>query len=570
MGLHRYALVALGIVATGAGAPAPTAQPEDATPAPTPVLACDPATIQKVAPPQTTITAATPTATPVPHCRIDGYVTTTDPGPNQVKFRLQLPDHGWTGRYYFIALGGSAGYVPTDSQIPAGNPLYRGFAVAGTDTGREGNMLDWTFLSDPVKALDHNHRGAHVVALATQQITKAYYAATKLYRYMSGCSGGGRMGMEALLRHPGDFDGLLIGAPGGRSSGSIIKFIAASQQMMREPGAWLSPAKLAMVEQKVTATCDASDGALDQMVWDHRLCRFNVPSLACAPGRDGADCLSAPEMRSFKAILDGPRGPNGALIAQPMPITNTSSWLSFLGPTPPPWSGAATMENMKKGSAGYIIATTISHAFFGPGYDPVTQFNLKSQKDLDAWWAATRRTGWGQPWSPDIGAFQRGGGKVIFWNGVSDPCCSDVELEQYYRDAGKAVDGGEPGLQRFAKLYRMPGMAHCGGGTGPQDGPDTLLDQLIAWVERNRAPGPVVVHRGAERVRLAFADPATKQVSGVAVPPPAGAPRDFLLCPFPLVSKFDARRAGQPGAVYDAGAWSCVAPAKPAVTASAR
>ena len=32
---------------------------------------------------------------------------------------LQLPDKKqWKGRYYFIGMGGSAGYVPTDSQIP--------------------------------------------------------------------------------------------------------------------------------------------------------------------------------------------------------------------------------------------------------------------------------------------------------------------------------------------------------------------------------------------------------------------------------------------------------------------
>src|SRR6202167_4905348 len=149
---------------------------------------CSVESIQALAPAGTTIQSAAPTPLPVPHCKIDGSIITNHPGPNTVNFRLQLPDSGWTGRYYFIGMGGSAGYVPTDSQIPAGNPLFKGFAVAGTDTGHQGHLLDWSFLSDPVKTLDHVHRGAHVVAVATQQITKAYYNTDKLYRYHAGCS----------------------------------------------------------------------------------------------------------------------------------------------------------------------------------------------------------------------------------------------------------------------------------------------------------------------------------------------------------------------------------------------
>src|SRR5690554_3823894 len=167
--------------------------------------------IQAMAPADTTISAAESVAEPAPHCRIDGHVTTTNPGPNQVNFRLQLPDSDWNGRYYFIGVGATGGAVPTDSQIPAGNPVLRGFAVAGTDTGHQ-SVADWTFLAESeAKAVDHAHRGAHVTAVATQQITRQYYGADSMYRYHSGCSGGGRMGMEIITRHPEDYDGVLLG-----------------------------------------------------------------------------------------------------------------------------------------------------------------------------------------------------------------------------------------------------------------------------------------------------------------------------------------------------------------------
>lgn len=125
-----------------------------------------------MAPEDTTILAAIPEKQPVAHCRVEGFVITTNPGPNRVNFRLQLPDENWNNRFYFIGLGATAGYVPTTSQIAAGNPLLKGFAVAGTDTGQQ-NRADWSFIGrNPAQAEDYRHRGAHVSTVAAQQITR--------------------------------------------------------------------------------------------------------------------------------------------------------------------------------------------------------------------------------------------------------------------------------------------------------------------------------------------------------------------------------------------------------------
>jgi hypothetical protein len=513
---------------------------------------CSVAAIQAASPRDTTIVSADREAKPAALCKVEGYVATNDPTPNKVNFRLQLPDD-FKGRYYLIGMGGSAGYVPSDSQIPAGNPVYKGFAVAGTDTGHQGYLLDWDFIAkNPAQRIDHAHRGAHVVAVATQAITRDYYGVSKIYRYFSGCSGGGRMATMAIERHPEDFDGVLDGAPGGRSSGTDLKFIQVYQEMIREPGSWVSPAKLAMIEKHVTDACDLTDGAKDGVVWDHRLCHFDVATLQCKSG-DGPDCLTVPEIKSVKAILAGPHGPKGELIAHGMPITNTSTWSGFLGSVPPPWSPAATGENMAKSSAAYVIGSTMANVYLGFGYD-IGKFNFKSQKDLDAWWASNYRLDFGQPYTANLRGVQKAGHKVIFWNGVSDPCCSNVELEQYYLDAAKQV-GGRDALSKFAALYQVPGNGHCGGGTGPQDAPDVLLQQLVAWVEKGEHPGAAVAHRGADRVQLLFSDPQTKTVSGVIVAPPVGGSRDFLLCPFPSYSLYKGH-----GDVMSAANWSCHTP----------
>lgn len=517
---------------------------------------CDVKAIQAMAPAGTTITAAVPTAAPVPNCRIDGYVTTTSPRPNKNHFRLQLPDENWQRRYYFVGLGGSAGYVPTDSQIPGGNPLIRGFAVAGTDTGHQGNMLDWGFLTDPAMAEDHVHRGAHATAVATQKITRDYYGVPSFFRYLSGCSGGGRMATESIQRYPDDFDGVLLGAPGGRSTATMLAFIQAAQQAHREPGAWLSPAKLAMLDRKVTAECDEIDGAKDEVIWDHRACRFDFTKLQCRDG-DGPECLTAPELKTLQAIIAGPRSPKGP-IKVGFPVSNISQWSGFLGATPPPWSDAATNENIARSSAGYVIGSSLAKVYFGQNFNALKQLDFNNQGQIDAWFVAAKKIGYGYPYSADLRGMRKSGNKVILWNGVSDPCCIDTEMEQYYQDAAAKV-GGMAALRQFARFYRVPGMGHCGGGTGPQDAPDMLLQELINWVEKDEEPGPVVAHRGAERAQLLFADPKTRQVSGVLVPPPTGGSRDFLLCPYPMVSVFDRSKADLPGAVYDAKNWSCKA-----------
>jgi feruloyl esterase len=507
---------------------------------------CSQQDIQGFAPADTTIVSAQIMTSPATHCRIEGYVTTTDPGPNRVDFRLQLPTENWTGRYYFIGLGGTGGYVPTDSQIPPGNPVVKGFAVAGTNTGHN-SPANWSFLGEnKAKAIDHAHRGGHVAAVSTQQITKRFYNVDDMYRYHSGCSGGGRMGMAALTIHPEDYDGILIGAPGmgpGRSTETMLGFIDMAQQMVREPGAWLSPAKLAMAEQAVTRHCDALDGAADDMIWDHNACTFDFNQLQCQQ-ENNDQCLTEAEIRSINALLSGPQSVEGP-IKPGFPISNMSLWSRFIGAVPPPWPAIKDLKekDLANGPVGYLMANTLAQAYFGKAFNSIEDFDFNDPAMMKAWWAAADRVGYGQPFSLDITPFKNQGGKVIFWNGVSDPCCSDNDLEKYYREAEEVV-GGSEAMQSFAKFYRVPGMGHCGDGTGPVDAPDRMLEKLIDWVENRTTPSDITVNRG-ETANLVFAPENADTVSGVPVHQSQGGPREFLLCPFPQISVFNGKEGGE-------------------------
>jgi hypothetical protein len=511
---------------------------------------CTVAALQAAAPADTTIVSAERLVEPVPHCRVEGYVTATNPGPNRDNFRLQLPERSaWNGRFYFIGVGGAGGFLPTDSQTPRGNPIVRGFAVAGTDKGHQGDVLDWSFQKDPVKALDNAHRGAHLTTVAAQQLTRAYYRATRMYRYHTGCSGGGAMGIAAMQEHPQDYDGVLLGWPGGhhpdpRKDGVARNYATMLREVMREPAAWVSPAKRAFAEGEALKACDAADGARDEMIWDHRLCRFDFATLICKAG-DRPDCLTRPEATTLNNIVRETAAP----------ISNMTMWGFYLGEVPPPWDPSPAAENVKKSAAAYVILNGWARLHLNqPTRDVIRQpLNDAEIDQILQRQAAVSMTVPGGKVGFD--AFARQGSKALFFVGVSDPCCSNVAMEQYMIDVARQT--GWPRLDRTAKLYEVPGWGHCGGGTGPDDGQDRMLQALIDWVEHGKAPSGIVMHRGADRAQMMFAQAKGSTTAGVSIPPATGRSRDFLVCPFPMVSTYNASKSSLPDAVYEARNWSC-------------
>jgi Tannase and feruloyl esterase len=481
---------------------------------------------------------------PVQHCLVEGYVTTRDPGPNRVNFILQLPEkQAWNGRYYFIGLGGGAGRTPKLSEAPFGNPVVSGFAVAGSDTGHQSflnNPLDWSFLSDEAKTIDHVHRGAHVSAVATQALTQAYFGVDRMYRYHSGCSGGGRMGVMAALHHPGDYDGYLIGAP-GITTGNILNFIWISQQMEKLPGGKFEAIKLQALERSILEQCDASDGVADQMVWDIRRCHYDPGVMQCGVETAEEVCLDIAEVRAIRAILAGPQSLKGQVYPGLSPA-NPTGWQFFLN------------------SMADIIADSFSKAYFDQEYDFRTEFDFSRSEDLEAWHAAVEETGFGARASADYSGVREAGGKAIFWHGVSDPAISVLDQIAYYDEIRRAA-GGQAPLDEFSRMYLVPGLYHCFGGPGPVDAPDRLLQTLIDWVENDKPPASIVARRGdtsrvfeGRGLYKYLPDPAAY----IDAPPKGTPPREFLICPYPQIAVYSATEDAA-SAINDAANWRCEA-----------
>jgi feruloyl esterase len=137
---------------------------------------------------------------------------------------------------------------------------------------------------------------------------------------------------------------------------------------------------------------------------------------------------------------------------------------------------------------------------------------------------------------------------MIQYAGWSDAAISPQNNLDYYQ-AVTAAMGGENKTRNFYRLFMVPGMAHCGGGPGPNafgqgaNGPNPsspkgdILSALEAWVERGVAPDLII---------------ATKYVDD---DPEKGVAFQRPLCPHPEVATF--KGTGDP---TRASSFACVRP----------
>jgi feruloyl esterase len=110
--------------------------------------------------------------------------------------------------------------------------------------------------------------------------------------------------------------------------------------------------------------------------------------------------------------------------------------------------------------------------------------------------------------SPDLSAFRSRGGKILMYSGWADPIGPPMDAINYYKRVEESI-GGRQKTESFFRLFMVPGMAHCGGGPGPNlfggyglpapasrqikiDPEHDVLSALVQWVENGSAPDHIV------------------------------------------------------------------------------
>ncbi|KAK2605600.1 hypothetical protein N8I77_008426 [Diaporthe amygdali] len=105
--------------------------------------------------------------------------------------------------------------------------------------------------------------------------------------------------------------------------------------------------------------------------------------------------------------------------------------------------------------------------------------------DAYSWLMHTSETEWKSLWStnePDLYAYRNIGGKILTYHGLADQNIPPKGTRDYYESVAKVL----PEVNDFFRVFEVPGLEHCSGGSGGQ--PTTIFDQMRAWVENGTVP----------------------------------------------------------------------------------
>lgn len=513
------------------------------------------------------------------HCRIEGRInprtSPVDGRAYAVAFVMRLPLRAaWNGRFLQMGGGGSNGATPTAlDRLFASHttPLREGYAVIDTDGGHNAGNADplagggAAFGRDPQARRDHFFNAYDLVARTGKYLAAQFYRAP-MHSYFAGCSEGGREALLMAQRFPAHFDGILAGAPQflqpmqSLSSVHGLQVLAAEarRQGLSDPDGGpaihklYSDGDLQLVSGAIARACDGADGLVDGLVANYRQCTTPAVSaqlhaLTC-PGAKQASCLLPGQVSTLLTLHAPLRNVRGERLypGYPWDTGITAERAGFrawwLGDHAKPRSDSIRLHfsaNMLRMvwrdpaepfplAQGPAIA--LAYPYAQSPADPVQAFPARSGRAEDAAGRAMITD------SPDLDAFAGHGGKLLLWAGAADATHSLHQSEEYMDHLGARYGARREDLARF---FVAPGVAHCGGGPGPDKA--DLLAALVDWVERDRAP---------QRILASVASPA--ETTGTEAP--TGLSEEHLtrpLCPYPAYARYRG------GPVNEAASFAC-------------
>ncbi len=459
-------------------------------------------------------------------CRV--VVRATPSADSNIQIEVWMPLESWNGKFRGQGNGGFAGEIGFRSM---GAAVAQGYATAGTNTGHSGGATDASWaLGHPESVTDFGYRGIHSMTQIAGAAIKAFYGKGPEHSYFASCSNGGRQALMEAQRFPGDYDGILAGAPANFWTHLLTKAVADAQATTLDPASYIPASKLPAIAKAVNAACDAQDGVTDGVVNDPRRCRFDAATLLCQE-RDSDACLTAPQVTALKKLYEGPHDSRGHEIFPgyvPGAEEGDGGWGPWItGPAP-----------------GKSLLFAFGTGYFANMVYERADWDYRTANIEQALKAAEEKTAHKlDATDANLAAFKSRGGKLVLYHGWNDPAISALNTIGYYDSVVSRL--GRPETDAFVRLYMVPGMQHCGDGPGPssfgQSGAapsnDPRRDVLLAleeWVEKGSAPSVIV---------------ATKYVND---DPARGVQTTRPLCPYPQVARYKGQ--GDPN---DAASFVC-------------
>jgi feruloyl esterase len=316
--------------------------------------------------------------------------------------------------------------------------------------------------------------------------------------------------MEAQ-KYPEDFDGIIAGAPANNFTHLCAWRLALEAAILTAPARVVPPAKAALLNRVVLDACDALDGVTDGLLTDPRQCHFDPSALLCRE-RDGDNCLTAPQLEAVRLAYAPVKKKTGELIYPGLEPGGEAGWAALSGGTTEP------------GSIDLGMFRYVAHE--DPKWD-WRAFDLDRDTAL-----ADDKAGYMNAMDPDLSAFKSRGGKLLMYHGWNDGAAggaiSPLNSINYYSSVLAKMG---PQQEDWLRLFMVPGMAHCGGGPGPNQ--FNALAAMERWRELGIAPDQILAsHLTNNRVD-----------------------RTRPLCPYPQVAVYKGV-----GSANDAGNFACKTP----------
>jgi feruloyl esterase len=394
-------------------------------------------------------------------CRV--AATLTPSSDSDIKIEVWMPAADWNGKLQAVGNGAFNGTIGYGAMMTA---LARGYATASTDTGHAGGGARFA-LGHPEKAIDFGWRAVHEMTVASKKIVAAYYESAPRYAYWNGCSAGGRQAMKEAQRFPGDYDGIIAGAPGLDWTGRAAQAVHVAQALQKDPAARLSPAQAELVHAAALNACDAHDGLKDGLIGDPAQCTFDPRVLQCRNAED-ASCLTPAQVNTVRMLYSSQVNPKSKRVIAGLQPGSELGWTDM------GWTASARATGLDQ--FRFLV-------FRDPRWE-IDRFNFA----VDVARADDADGDTINALDPNLSAFIDRGGKLIQYHGWSDPQISPMNSVQYYQRALETV--GAPKVQHSYRLFMAPGMGHCGGGEGPNT--FDMVTALEQWVEQGRAPDRVI------------------------------------------------------------------------------
>jgi feruloyl esterase len=413
--------------------------------------------------------------------------------------------------------------------------VNRGFAVVATDNGhRSASARDpneWA-LGEWERIVDFGYRGQVVATHAGKAASLAYYSRAPMRSYFVGCSQGGSKGLMLAQRYAEEFDGVLAGAPVYSWVDEMTQQAWSVRALTETPQSALTVKQMQTLQDAALARCAGPNGLIARP--DD--CRFDPAALQC-PQPGDADCLLPEQVTAVRKLYAGPKTSDGRQLLPGFSPGGERGWSQLYEKVSADGTvGGGSWLGVFRYMALDDPAFTLPQMNFDV-QPAIAKKKLRAVLDQD---------------DPNLDAFARRERKLIVFHGWADqqvPARSSID---YY--AAVVARSSPDAVDRYFRLFMVPGMAHCTADVVPAvkpllPGPDLFLsfdydpnipltprnDGLTAlqhWVENGEPPESF-------EVRISWEEAGLK-------------PRTVRACPEPRNARYNGR--GDP---MDASNWDC-------------